>query len=218
MADVLERVCRRRRIDNAKEWALVTGDMRIVIPLDRTVASLAGKSELVLVKRALLDQLGIKDKRLARSSDPNGELLMLTPARRRPVLLTVLVFIASIYKRMSEVPTSNAALDFTAAYKVRMHREGLLRTSLTPDFDLTKRFVVYRKLPMLVGRHERALAIDGDYIHVRCQDVLLDIQTCSRRRLCRSCLLRTVACWTASRPPRITRRASSTASRARSPR
>ncbi|KAG9016667.1 hypothetical protein FRB90_002584 [Tulasnella sp. 427] len=123
MADVLERVCRRRRIDNAKEWALVTGDMRIVIPLDRTVASLAGKSDLVLVKRALLDKLGIKDKRTVRSSDPN----------------------ASIFKRMSEVPTSGGALDFTAAYK---------------------RFVVYRKLPMLVGRHERALAIDGDYIHI----------------------------------------------------
>ncbi|KIO33773.1 hypothetical protein M407DRAFT_177775 [Tulasnella calospora MUT 4182] len=123
MADVLERVCRRRKIESTKEWALVTGDMRIVIPLDRTVASLAGKSDLVLVKRALLEQLGIKDKRAARSSDPN----------------------ASIFKRMSEVPTSSAALDFTAAYK---------------------RFVVYRKLPMLVGRHERALAIDGDYIHI----------------------------------------------------
>ncbi|KAG8894240.1 cystathionine beta-synthase, partial [Tulasnella sp. 403] len=67
MADVLDRVCRRRRIENSKEWALLTGDMRIVIPLDRTVASLAGKSDLVLVKKALLDQLGLsKDKRLAR--------------------------------------------------------------------------------------------------------------------------------------------------------
>ena len=74
MADVLDRVCRRRRLPDPKEWALVTGDMRIVIPMDRTVASLAGKSELVLVKRALLDQLGLgKDKRLGRSSDPNGE-------------------------------------------------------------------------------------------------------------------------------------------------
>lgn len=29
-----------------------------------------------------------------------------------------------------------------------------------------QRFTVYRKLPMMVGRHERTLAIDGDYIHV----------------------------------------------------
>ncbi|KAG8876850.1 hypothetical protein FRB97_003850, partial [Tulasnella sp. 331] len=125
MADVLDRVCRRRRLENTKEWALLTGDMRIVIPLDRTVASLAGKTELVLVKKALLDQLGLsKDKRLGRSSDPN----------------------ASIFnKRLSEVPAGNTALDFTAAYK---------------------RFTVYRKLPMMVGRHERSLAIDGDYIHI----------------------------------------------------
>lgn len=73
MADVLDRVCRRRRLESTKDWALVTGDMRIVIPLDRTVASLAGKTEMVLVKKALLDQLGLsKDKRLGRSSDPNG--------------------------------------------------------------------------------------------------------------------------------------------------
>ncbi|KAG9033539.1 hypothetical protein FRB95_014718 [Tulasnella sp. JGI-2019a] len=124
MADVLDRVCRRRRLENPKEWALLTSDMRIVIPLDRTVASLAGKTELVLVKNALLDQLGLsKDKRLGRTSDPN----------------------ASIFKRLSEVPAGNAALDFTAAYK---------------------RFTVYRKLPMMVGRHERYLAIDGDDIHI----------------------------------------------------
>ncbi|KAG8937037.1 hypothetical protein FRC02_008144 [Tulasnella sp. 418] len=74
MADILARVCRRRRLDNPKEWALLTGDMRIVIPLDRTVASLAGNKDLVLVKKSLLEQLGLtQDKRLARSSDPNGK-------------------------------------------------------------------------------------------------------------------------------------------------
>ena len=36
-----------------------------------------------------------------------------------------------------------------------------------PDLSDYKRYTVYRKMPMLVGRHERILAIDGAYIHVR---------------------------------------------------
>lgn len=118
MADVLDRVCRRRRIENPKEWALVTGDMRIVIPLDRTVASLAGKTDLVLVGKALLDHLGLsKDKRLGRSSDPNGK-----PKNSATVChaRNLEGCVASIFKRMSEVPAAHAALDFTAAYKVRL--------------------------------------------------------------------------------------------------
>lgn len=88
MADVLEKVCRKRRIDNPKEWALLTGDMRIVIPSDRTVASLAGKSDLVLVKKAVLDQLGLsKDKRLGRSSDPNGARRFLVGETHKQVML-----------------------------------------------------------------------------------------------------------------------------------
>jgi len=119
-ADVLELVCRKRRIMNPKEWVLLLGDMSIVIPLDRTVASLEGKKELVLYKRAWLGQLAYGlGRRPGRSADPN----------------------ASIFDS-SDVP---AGIDPTAAYK---------------------RYTVLRKLPMLVGRHERILAIDGDYIHI----------------------------------------------------
>jgi hypothetical protein len=32
---------------------------------------------------------------------------------------------------------------------------------------LYQKYTVYRKMPMMVNRHERTLAIDGVYIHVR---------------------------------------------------
>ena len=75
MADVLEQVCRKRRLHDSKEWALMTENPSILIPLDRTVASLTGTKELLLVKRSLLDGLGLgKHSRVPRSSDPNGPL------------------------------------------------------------------------------------------------------------------------------------------------
>jgi len=56
-------------------------------------------------------------------------------------------FLASIFKRMSEPPEVqySSAMDYTGAYK---------------------KYVVFRRLPVLVGRHERILAIDGVYIHI----------------------------------------------------
>ncbi|CAO1613477.1 unnamed protein product [Sympodiomycopsis kandeliae] len=54
---------------------------------------------------------------------------------------------ASIFKRLSEPaqPRYNAAKDVTSTYKS---------------------WTVNRKMPMFVGRHERTLTIDGDWIHI----------------------------------------------------
>ncbi|EEB89047.1 hypothetical protein MPER_12907, partial [Moniliophthora perniciosa FA553] len=54
---------------------------------------------------------------------------------------------ASIFKRMSDTPEVklSATLDYAAAYK---------------------KYTVYRKLPMMVARQERTLAIDGGYVHI----------------------------------------------------
>ncbi|THH19606.1 hypothetical protein EW146_g1597 [Bondarzewia mesenterica] len=126
MQEALELVCRKRKLQNPKEYALLLGDMSILIPLDRTVASLQGKSELMLVKRSMLPQLGADvGRQTGKTTDPN----------------------ASIFKRMSDVPEVQYGLagDYTAAYK---------------------KYSVFRKMPMLVGRHERVLAIDGAYIHI----------------------------------------------------
>ncbi|KAI9510177.1 stress-activated map kinase interacting protein 1-domain-containing protein [Russula earlei] len=124
MQEALEMVCRRRKL-HAKEYALLLSDMSILIPLDRTVASLQGESDLRLVKRSMLPHLNVDVKPIGRSSDPN----------------------ASIFKRVSDVPDLDydTSQDFTAAYK---------------------KYTVYRKMPMIVGKHERTLAIDGPYIHI----------------------------------------------------
>lgn len=77
MQEALEMVCRKCKITHSKEWALLLRDPQILIPLDRTVASLQGKSDLVLVMRSMLPQYGLQidgDRRTARTTDPNGTL------------------------------------------------------------------------------------------------------------------------------------------------
>lgn len=98
MQEALELVCRKRKLVNPKDYALILNDLNILIYLDRTVASLEGKRELTLVKRSMLPQLGIEpESRGTRTTDPN----------------------ASIFKRISDVPELQlgAAADYTTAYK-----------------------------------------------------------------------------------------------------
>jgi target of rapamycin complex 2 subunit MAPKAP1/AVO1 len=70
MEEVLENVCRKRKIEDPKQWCLVY-EMKILVPLDRTVASLQGKTELFLVKRENLSQYEIR-RQQTRSTDPSG--------------------------------------------------------------------------------------------------------------------------------------------------
>ncbi|KAG6845862.1 hypothetical protein H0H87_002553 [Tephrocybe sp. NHM501043] len=99
MQEALELVCRKRKLANPKDYALLLADMSILIPLDRTVASLQGKRELLLVKRSMLPQLGGDVlKGTGKTTDPN----------------------ASIFKRMSDTPEvqySSSLGDYTGGYK-----------------------------------------------------------------------------------------------------
>jgi hypothetical protein len=73
MQEALEYVCRRRKLANPNDYALLLADRSILIPLDRTVASLQGKRELLLVKRSMLPMLGGNIVRgVGRTTDPNG--------------------------------------------------------------------------------------------------------------------------------------------------
>lgn len=73
MQEALEMVCRKRRF-NPKDYALLLGDMSILIPLDRTVASLQGKRDLVLIKKSMLEQIGPDAlKATGKTTDPNGK-------------------------------------------------------------------------------------------------------------------------------------------------
>lgn len=98
MQEVLEVVCRKRKLANLKDYALIVNELNMLAYLDRTVASLGGRRELTLVKRSTLPQLGIEpESRSARTTDPN----------------------ASISKRISDIPEMqlSAAADYATAYK-----------------------------------------------------------------------------------------------------
>lgn len=128
MQEALELVCRKRKLANPKDYALILNDLNILIYLDRTVASLEGKRELTLVKRSMLPQMGIEpETRAMRTTDPNG-LNNLSLACNTADYVCVL---ASIFKRISDVPEMNhaAGTDYTAAYKV-----GLSITSFDLNF------------------------------------------------------------------------------------
>ena len=74
MAEVLEAFCTKRKL-NSEDYALVidTNGMKILIPLDRTVKSLQGKRDLMLIKKSMLQHHGVdSSKRSARTTDPNG--------------------------------------------------------------------------------------------------------------------------------------------------
>lgn len=78
MAEVLEAVCLKRKLNNPKDYALVLDlkPAKLFIPLDRTVKSLQGKRDLMLIKKSMLPTYGVEmGKRITgRSTDPNGEL------------------------------------------------------------------------------------------------------------------------------------------------
>ena len=73
MAEVLDSVCQKRNLD-PKEHALVVdlGDAKMNIPLDRTVKSLQGKRELILMKRNMLREYGVEVRDRKGTTDPNG--------------------------------------------------------------------------------------------------------------------------------------------------
>lgn len=78
MAEVLDALCAKRGLTNPKDYALVL-DMKpgkLFVPLDRTVKSLQGKRDLMLIKKAMLQAYGVDmGKRImGRSTDPNGAL------------------------------------------------------------------------------------------------------------------------------------------------
>ncbi|KAI0718350.1 stress-activated map kinase interacting protein 1-domain-containing protein [Cerioporus squamosus] len=78
MAEVLEAVCQRRKLSSPKDYALVvevSPDVKINIPLDRTVRSLQGKRELILIKKNMLREYGVEVReRKGGTTDPNASI------------------------------------------------------------------------------------------------------------------------------------------------
>ena len=76
MAEVLEAVCKKRGINNPKDYALVLDlkNQKLYIPLDRTVKSLQGNRDLMLIKKSMLQNYGVDmgKRNVGRTTDPNG--------------------------------------------------------------------------------------------------------------------------------------------------
>ena len=72
IADLTEVLCSKKRLQSpASDWVLCLADLTLALPLDRTVASLEGRTDLALVRRnwALEHGLRIGDR---RGGDPSG--------------------------------------------------------------------------------------------------------------------------------------------------
>ncbi|KAL7420071.1 Component of a membrane-bound complex containing the Tor2p kinase [Cryptotrichosporon argae] len=124
IADLTEVLVKKKRLPNAPaEWVLCLADLSRALPLDRTVASLEGKTDLALVRRQWATEHGL------HTGDRTGG----DPS-------------ASIFARQNEPAPAKfgpAMADFAGTYR---------------------KYTVLRRTA--IGRHERVLAIDGDYIHI----------------------------------------------------
>ena len=78
LQEALEMICRRRTLP-VKDYTFVVSDMSVLVALDRTVASLQGKTDLLLVKKEMVPNLGVNVAKPAGSSaDPNCTFLLLS--------------------------------------------------------------------------------------------------------------------------------------------
>jgi hypothetical protein len=77
MQEALETVCRKRKFTNPNDYALMLEDMSVLIPLDRTVQSLEGQNQLVLIKRSMLPSDVDLVKSVGKTTDPNGKFILI---------------------------------------------------------------------------------------------------------------------------------------------
>lgn len=138
IAEVLEQVCKKKHLDKSKFILRVTGAAHVVAPLDRTVASLGERAELDLVRRRFLG-----------SSEGLGD---------RPGSPST-----------AESPNAPIVIGSSSARtpkKSKILQPALWAPDMLSSCDYLK-FTVWRKASMsFMSRHERVLAIDGEYVHI----------------------------------------------------
>jgi hypothetical protein len=142
ISEVLEQVCKKKHLDKTKYILRVTGVSNVVAPLDRTVISLGDRAELDLVRR-----------RFIPASEGLGD---------RP-------------GSPSTVDSPNAPLNLSGSSSRTPKKGKFLQPALwAPDMLSSRdylKFTVWRKSNMsFMSRHERILAIDGEYLHIMPSD------------------------------------------------
>jgi hypothetical protein len=77
-ADIIEVLITKKRLSPSEpsEWALLLGDLSMVLPLDRTVESLMGNVDLALVTKSWAEDKGLSTggrNGERRGGDPSSE-------------------------------------------------------------------------------------------------------------------------------------------------
>lgn len=120
LQDVLELVCRKRReyLRDHRDYVLLLADKDIVVPLDRTVESLAGNHSLRLVRRSTVPSLLAMAPRTGNLQNTNPSGAPLHSVFLWPPLQGMRT--ASIFKRLSEPvqPRYVTESDIAATFKV----------------------------------------------------------------------------------------------------
>ncbi|SGY77218.1 BQ5605_C005g03581 [Microbotryum silenes-dioicae] len=182
MNDVLEHVCKKRNLENAREWAFTVRHRgsEIIVPLDRMVESLGDNHELKLVRRTEIGGLrgaGQINTPLVGEMNPSGEYFEVAFGCLSEDCLLIPLwapFAASLFRRPGQDAYQSAS-ELAATYR---------------------RYSVMRKLGVL-GRHPRIIAIDGDYIHFLPSDSRGDVFSAGRTTSFHISMLR--ACQTSRR-------------------
>lgn len=125
-----------------------------------------GVTHLVCVRRSWAVSRGMRGGS-ERGGDPNGGWPM-------PISSSVLAVCSLVTSRSLRLQGSACAARDETRLCLRYdlqgenEREASSHISVADDAPLVQKYTVQRKAP--IGRHERVLAIDGDYIHiVRCR-------------------------------------------------
>jgi hypothetical protein len=121
LADVVELTCRKKFLENPKDWIFTLPDKGIVVPLDRTVESLQGMHHLALQrKNTVLNTTTATNQARAKlaglhNTNPNG-----TSTYSCRSVQADLYSAASIFKRLSEPPQPKyvSSADLNTNYRV----------------------------------------------------------------------------------------------------
>ena len=137
IAEVLDTVCKRWKLDKADHILKVSGT-NTVAPVDRTVEAMGAYADLILVRRRFATEGAIGFAGSPGSSSPNAPLLLTagTPTKKS--------------KRM-----------------IQPMQQPIFKQDLLGNLARYKRYIVLRKQPMsFTSAHQRLLLMDDDYMHI----------------------------------------------------
>ncbi|ODQ67873.1 hypothetical protein NADFUDRAFT_39284 [Nadsonia fulvescens var. elongata DSM 6958] len=159
IAEILDKVCAKRYLDVALYSLKIVGT-KIVVANDRTIKSLQGHYDLELTpKRVISTANGYILP--SKTTDPNTPFLKST-------------YCGNPGKSMaSTLPFKNNDILNNDNFSKHIRNYSVVRDALTEPLSSAtyQKYHIWRRQPMsFISRHERVLAIDGEYVHIMPSD------------------------------------------------